>query len=394
MFNKRGVESETVHVTGLIVLMGILIALYMLLIPPDAQRQILEKGSLPDSYNYPAYSQGTTDNNKIRNILLESPGLIFPDSSNKEKIDINSVNLFSTTSQKVINLGNSVSVSRSLLNNNFQDLSFKLDDLTNINGLKLFFNTLSSKGSLIIYLNGQVVSKGIISNEKVPLEIPIQNIKNDNTLRFEVSSPSWRFLSVNKYDLKDVKIIKEAKSENKKEVRNFQAEKDKINKAKLTYFINCLKLDSDQGILKVLLNNFNVHLGQVICDASQQTVDIPKNYFNDQNKLSFESDKGNYVIEQIQLELNSDRSKAPTYFFDAKAEDLNNQIMLKMDLIPNKDDERSSATIIINDERITLDTDKNLFSRDISSLIKEGENFIKIVPRNEFEIVSLEIFTK
>ena len=192
LFNKRGVlESETVHVTGLVILIAILIILYMLLIPPEAQRDILEKGGLEDkAYIEPAQnSNSLTQTKGTKNILLESPGLVFPDSSKKETIKIPSVNLFSVTSQKIINLVNSLSVSRSLFSNNFQDISFKLDDLENLKGIKLFFNTLNSKGNLIIYLNNNIIFKGLASNEVLPLEIPVSNLNNQNILRFEVSSP-------------------------------------------------------------------------------------------------------------------------------------------------------------------------------------------------------------
>ncbi len=391
MLNKRGaVESETIHVTGLIILMGILITVYMLLIPPEAQKDILEKGTIQDNYG-----QGTPSDKIITNLLVESPGLVFSDSAQKEKIKIPPVNLFAKKTQNIITLANALSVSRSLFNNNFQDLNFKIEDIANTNKLKLFFNIISSKGSLVIYLNNQIVFRGIVGNENLPLEIPVSNLKNDNVLRVEASSPSWRFLSVNEYALKDIKLIKEVSSENKKETRQFSLEKDKIKEATLNYFINCLNVNDDQGIIKIFLNDFNLHLGQIICDASEQVIDIPKNYFKDeQNKLSFESEKGNYVLEQIELEIDSESQKVPIYFFDAKEEDLNYEIELKMDLVPNEEDERSSATIIINDERITLDTDRNIYSRDISNLIKKGENFIKIIPRNKFEIRSLEIFTK
>ena len=391
MANKRGaVESETVHVTGLVILIALLITLYMVLIPPEAQKQILEKGQISDSENSVSNSQDV-----LKNLLIESPGLVFPDSNKEEKIKIPSVNLYSKQSKNVINLANSLSVSRSIFNNNFQDLSFKSEDISNLNSLKLFFNVLSSKGTLVIYLNNIIVFQGIVSNENVPLEIPISNIKSDNILRMEASSPSWRFLSLNQYTLKDIKLIKETVSTNNQETRHFTIDKDKIKKAALNYFINCLKLENDQGILKIFLNGFNVHLGQVICDASEQNLDISKSYFTkNENTLSFESDKGNYVVEQIEVAVQSDSSKTPIYFFDVDNEDLSNTIMLNMDLIPNEDDERSSGTIIINDQRITLETDKNIFSKDISSLIKEGENFVKIIPRNEFEISSLEIFIK
>lgn len=387
--DKRGavVESETVHITGLIILMAILIILYMVLIPPEAQKEILEKGKLPD--------KETGQESKLNTFLLETPGLVFPESKEKEVIKIPSINLFSKTSQKITDLAPSVTVTRSLVNNNFYDLNFKLDNIENINKLKLFFNVVSAKGSLVISLNDQISFRGIPSKEILPLELPTANLKSENKIKIETSSPGWKFLSVNKYEIKDLKLIKEALSENKKEIRSFTLEKDKVKKTKLNFFINCLNNREDQGILKIFLNKFNIHLAQIICDANQQALDIQEDYFEEgRNELSFEADIGNYIVEQIELEVNSERGKSPTYFFDVSESDLNNEFVLRMDLVPNEDDERSTAALLINSERITLDTDRNTFSKDISEFIKEGENFIKILPRNEFEIISLEVFSK
>ena len=86
--------------------------------------------------------------------------------------------------------------------------------------------------------------------------------------------------------------------------------------------------------------------------------------------------------------------KSPTYFFDVDEDDLDKEFTLRMHLVPNEDDERSSATILINSNSIILDTERNIFSKDISAFIKEDENFIKIIPRNEFEVISLEVFAK
>ena len=76
MLNKRGVvyESDTAHVAGLIILIAILIILYMLFIPEEAQRDILEGGGLDDS------DSGFSRTNASKTLLLESHGLVFPES--------------------------------------------------------------------------------------------------------------------------------------------------------------------------------------------------------------------------------------------------------------------------------------------------------------------------
>ena len=388
---KRGaaVESETIHVTGLIILIAILIVIYMFLIPPEAQRDLLDNGEIDED-------SGTTDSDSDgKNYVLESPGVLFPETAETDEIKFPSVNLFSKTSQKVASLASSVFVSRSLFNDESRDLSFKIEDPENINKLKLFFNIIDSKGSMLIYLNSKLIFKGVPATQTLPLEIPTANLENENTLKIAASSPSWRFLSVNKFELKDLRLIKEELSENKKESRSFSIEKDKVKSAELSYFINCLKETDNQGVLKVFFNNFNVHLGQVICDAEEQVIDIPEEYFEEgQNTLAFEKDFGDFIIEQISLKIELEERKAPTYFFDVEEDELSDEFTLTMDLVPNEEDERSSATILVNSERITLDTERNIFSRDISAFIEEGENFIKIIPKNEFEIISLEVFSE
>ena len=390
---KGAVESETIHVTGLIILIAILIIIYMLLIPPEAQEDILKGREISDDFG--SARTGTRERIEENTFLLESPGFVFPETKDKDTIKIPSVNLFSKTSQKVIPLANLVSVSRSLLNSNYQDLSFTVINPENTNKLRLFFNTINSKGSLLIYVNNKLAFKGTPASEILPLELPASNLKTENTIRFESSSPNWKFLSINKYELKDIKVITEEISENVKESRSFSLDKGKLKKATLSYFVNCLRDTENQGMLKVFLNQFNVHSAQVICDAAQQEIVIAKAYFEeDQNTLSFEKNYGDFMLDQIELEIELEKRKPLTYFFDLEEEDLDEEFTLRLHLVPNEDDERSSAAILVNSNTITLDTERDVFSKDISAFLKEDENFIKIIPKNEFEIISLEVFSK
>ena len=55
---------------------------------------------------------------------------------------------------------------------------------------------------------------------------------------------------------------------------------------------------------------------------------------------------------------------------------------------------RKAATILVNGERIYLDTSSNRAVLDISDSVVEGENFIKIIPREEFDIVNLQVLLR
>ena len=53
-----------------------------------------------------------------------------------------------------------------------------------------------------------------------------------------------------------------------------------------------------------------------------------------------------------------------------------------------------SARFEINGESIRMKTSDNDFSRDVSGLVKEGNNIIKIIPDDEFVIDLMEITIK
>ena len=62
--------------------------------------------------------------------------------------------------------------------------------------------------------------------------------------------------------------------------------------------------------------------------------------------------------------------------------------MLRMEFSSSDD---KTALINVNGNEFTMDTDENDYERPITSLVKEGNNFIKITPQNEFTVEFLEI---
>ena len=73
-------------------------------------------------------------------------------------------------------------------------------------------------------------------------------------------------------------------------------------------------------------------------------------------------------------------------FFDAQ--DGIKDVFLQMSF---DNDGTKKAEIWVNDFITYVNTDGDSFSDDISELVEEGENFIKILPDNEFVIRSLRV---
>ena len=151
--------------------------------------------------------------------------------------------------------------------------------------------------------------------------------------------------------------------------------------------------------MKIFLNRKNIFFGKIVCDASLNKLDIDSDDFIDgTNFLTFEVDKGNYIVEQITLNYKLEEGFNPLYFFtvdDEQFDDIekgDKKVILKLIFDNNKD--RKRADIRINDKTIFMDVNAGKFEKDVTEAIVEGENFIKILAKNEFDIVQLEILLK
>jgi len=397
---KRGAapKSATSAVAGLILLIALFFLVYLLLLPEEAREDVLKGEGLEDNY---WDENGGGDSGVVlekKTLLLKEPGRVLPSSKENIEKEFPSINLFSTTDRETRKLANVISISGSILGSDYEDVDFIIDNVENLEKLSLFFNIIKAQGKLIIQLNSKTIFEGNLDSSNIPIEVPVVNLRNGrNRLKFIAPSPGWAFLSSNKFVLKDLELIKEFRLTNKKEVRRFEvARAEAMDDVSLEFFVNCLELYGEQGILKVYLNRRQVFFGKIVCDASQTKFDVNEDYFNDgTNYLTFEIDKGNYIIERIKLSYDYDEGFNPIYYFTLSEEEFDaveegdRRVILKMRF--GGEFRRKRADIRINDRTLYLDTNLEEYEKDISDYVVEGENFIKIFARKEFDIAVLEI---
>jgi len=388
MIGKKGqkIESPTVHVAIFVLLLGLFIIFYLILLPQAEREKLLGTG---EEY-YPEGYEEEAEEEEKEIILSVVPGRVYPYSRGTEKKNLASINLYSTMKTSPIMLADTIIVTRSFLVNKYKELSFDLDNLADVESLGLFFNTGNTKGNLVVIVNGNEVYRGRVRGGDLPITIPVEHLKKfNNRLILEVSHPGIFFLSTNKFIMRDVQLIKQLSLENKVEFRSFVVDKiDSIRKGKLGFFINCLKIRGEHGTLKVGLNGRNVYIGKIVCDAGFIDLDLIKSYFVEgRNTLSFEIDKGEYILEQARLELNVEESKEVRYYFSV--DEKKGDYELKMMFEPI--DEVKRGTITINGDNLYLDEYSDKYKKDVTSFIREGENYIKITAKNEFVIDLLEI---
>ncbi|RME54813.1 hypothetical protein D6777_02585 [Candidatus Woesearchaeota archaeon] len=387
MKHKRGQEAaDGVYI--LLILMGLFIVLYVVLLPPADRESLLNETTSTLTTGAPAKTV----------LLSESPGMVYSSSVKKQTINIEPVHLYSTDEVQSSMLVKSMSVSRNLLKNNFKNVLFSVDDLDNLKKAEILFFITESKGDLKVYLNNKLIYDGKLTSEQLPLTLPLEYLQKNNKLKFESTSPGMRIFSSNYYLIKDLTLLKTIKKENKKSSRTFSVAEDvgqNVNSITLNYQINCNEDTNPK--LKIMVNSRNVFEDIVSCSYLQERqVTLTKSEVNvyGRNRVEFEINKGDIEINDIKLNMKLRSSMHPSYSFDISNGVWNNinngdsKVVLRLTL---KGEGRKKANIIVQGETFSIDTNSGTYVRDITSLVDNGANTIKIVPLNDFEIVNLKV---
>ncbi|HLC56293.1 MAG TPA: hypothetical protein VJJ23_03600 [Candidatus Nanoarchaeia archaeon] len=388
---KRGVDDVQGVVTFLVIL-ALLIVLYVLLLPPAERESLLNQ---TDNEGTPG-----VNGNGVKTLLLESPGTVYPIENGVLKHDINPVNVYVKIEPEITTLANSLYISRGLFGGQNQNLVFNVNDLSNLNRLVLSFSVTEPRGTLIIEINGNVIfnEKLVVAGSRV-IELPISFVNNRNELKFYTNNPGILFWMKNQYSLSEIKLKEEFKKVNSKETRTFtvtKSEKNNVERSTLRYFLYCNSAKDEDTILKIMLNENTIGTENVKCQSGERNTDFNPGLLNEgNNELGFTIDSGDYLINEIKIYNQLKTKMFATYFFSIDSDDYDKikgdekNVVLRVSLGPGN--EVKKGTIFINQFTIHINTDENFYEKDISDLVLESENLIKIVPENEFDVNSLRI---
>lgn len=394
--NKRA-EGEGKAVAVLLLVIALFIALYVLILPPEERSQLLGENETDVTDTTRTTREGSVE------LFTSTPGLVSPEKTFGTNHQINSVNLFVKTEPKLINLASSLEVSRSLFSKSYPKLKFEVKDLGDINKVTFFFTVLKSEGALKLKINGM----DFFSEEVEPgiklVEVPITFLKANNEVQIEVSHPGAAFWSTNKYLLKSIGVKEEFEIINSKEERFFtltQEEKKVMNQVKLSYFLHCnSKPERDFTLIRLFLNDKNIFSGQTRCVSTNQEIEIETaDLVPGNNKLLFSIDDGDFSFNNIELQTRTDSEDFPTYIFQVGTNTINDILSgikdVKLQLFLDNDSKQKSARVKINNGSLFLNTNTGEYEADITEFIKEGSNFIKIVPNTDFNIIGLKVIVQ
>lgn len=385
-------KAQATGVATFIFLLALFMVAYVLLLP-EKSRQELIKGTNTTEAEDEELVEGQV------NLLYTSPGNVYTYEKNALTIPINSVSLYARIEEEVKELAAKVKVSKSWFSDKPETLTFNVDDKNSLEKLQLFFFVNSGEGTMYIKFNGFTVFEGELSSTDSPINLPVDRAKASNVITLGMVSGDF---SGDSYTLSSVSVKQTSKSEKSTENRDFYMESGErlgLKKATFTYFINCLKIDpEEQGDLIISLNNRDILTEHVFCDAGTQTKTLSASSFiAGRNTLEFKINKGEYNIENIELELETKEKYYPQYNFELSDEDYeafkdDTKEAFILFKFPN-DNDRKKATVTINENQISFDMKDDSYQREISSYLERGTNYIKIIPKLDFEISSLKVYT-
>jgi len=369
-----------------IVLIALFMVLYLLFIPPKEREELL-------GLNETTKGDQNNQQGLATNVLLSQiPGLLKPSEIDESKHEIDSVQLYSKEEPVIDELASALTISKTAFSTETKELRFNIQDLTNLDEASLFFFVNEAKGNLIIILNGvEIFNRKASALETVIL--PKGILKQSNILTLKVSNPT--FFSKNTYTLSDIRVKETFELTNTKESRRVVLTSSETGEGKLSFFIFCNQAPVGSR-LRVFLNQKEIFNNVVSCVSAEKIVEIDEDLLNEgkENIFLFEIDKGDFLLNDIELKVKLEEGGSRTYRF-AITKKQNNDILdsaKEVKLVMNfKDDKRKRAVINVNGNEFSLDTTDIDYERFITSLVKEGNNFIRINPENEFTVDLLEV---
>lgn len=268
-----------------------------------------------------------------------------------------------------------------------QNVSFVLKNLENLDKSSLYFVVEEGKGNLNILLNGRSVYSGTAEGVML-FELPLGYLKEENELM--IQSFSDIFFMGSSYVLKDFKVIKKYRVENKEARRVFSVPSG-VSFVNLKYYLFCG--GTVKGKLKISVNGNEVYYGIPSCGVYTES-DIPLNYLKKgDNVMEFGIDKGDYVIENIivLVEVMEEKAEYSFSLSDSEFDDVNSgNLDVLLEASFDNYAEGDEARVYVNDNSFVIEVD-DFTDEVISEYVEVGKNLIRIRPLDGFEVTDLRV---
>jgi len=372
----------------LVAIIAGLIILYIIFLPSSEKEKFLENRT-----------SSQIDGGEASVLLKAFPGLLSASGGLGDEKAIPNIFLVETTNANELEKINPFIVRSGWFDKRERKIDFALDDPDNLDNVVLSFTAKKRKGILTIKLNGVNIFEGELANEIAePVSLSPNLLGKKNTLEFGVSSVGARFWATNEYSFENVKIIGDITDTSRQESANAftisNSEFSSLEEATLKFVPYCSNVN-ELGTLNIFVNNKKIFSTVPTCDNAYKQ-SIPRSVLNEgENNIVFKTSKGTYSIEQIRVALKFKEPTVKTYFFEIdgstfrKIRDNERDIILSVKFIDDKKQKR--LKLDVNGRIETIETEKASFTKNINSKAVEGNNYARLEPFDDIEIVELKV---
>ena len=372
----------------LVAIIAGLIILYIVFLPTSEREKLVEKKTAK-----------TTEGEKSNVLLKVFPGVLSTSKGLEDEKEIPNIFLVETTNAKELERINPFIVRSSWFDKKAKKIDFALEDPDNTDNAVVSFTAKKRDGILTIKLNNAVVFENELASDITePVKLDKKLLGKANSLEFSVSSVGLKFWTTNEYSLENVKIIGDITDTSKQESTNLftlsDSEFASMDKATLKFIPYCGNVN-ELGTLDIFINNKKLFSSVPVCDNAYKQ-SVPKSALNEgENNIVFKTSKGSYSVEQIRIALEFKEPTVKTYFFEIdsdtfkRVKDGDTDAVLSIKFIDDKKQKR--ARLDVNGHAETIETDKMTLTKNINSKVSEGNNFVRLEPLEDMEVVELRV---
>ncbi|MEK6828246.1 MAG: hypothetical protein AABX78_02750 [Nanoarchaeota archaeon] len=373
----------------LVAIIAGLIILYIVFLPTSEREKLVEKKITK-----------TTEGEEKSNVLLKVfPGILSTSKGLEDEKEIPNIFLVETTNAKELEKINPFIVRSGWFDKRAKKIDFELEDPDNTDNAVVSFTAKKRNGILAIKLNNIVVFENELTSDTIePVKLDKKSLGKTNSLEFSVSSVGLKFWTTNEYSLDNVKIIGDITDTSKQESTNIftlsDSEFSSMDRATLKFIPYCGNVN-ELGTLDIFINNKKLFSSVPVCDNAYKQ-SIPKSALNEgENNIVFKTNKGSYSVEQIKIALEFKEPTVKTYFFEIDSSTFkrvrsgDTDVELAIKFVEDKKQKR--AKLDVNGHIETVETDKMLLTKNINNKVSEGNNFVRLEPLEDMEVVELKI---
>ncbi len=383
--NRRAQKIQTGSpAAALIGIITLLFIFYILFLPPEERKALLEEEA------------GVSPEDRAGQVLLDVPvgRLAFVPRTQFDH-PLPNVYLVETRNAVVLGQENPFIVKKGWFGEQQKSMVFSVSDMENTENVILSFQAPERAGNLVIVLNGNKIFEGPVKvHNPPPVSLPKTLLRPTNTLEFSVTGG---FFSRKRYSLSDIKVIGDITDVQKQMSLNTfsvaPVEIDNFETGRIDFYPICEQ--KNVGILTMELNGKIISSSVPACESLNRQDLYAEDLRAGKNTLVFRITKGSYRVEQIRARIDIRPVKAFVDFFDVKPSlynsilDRQRSVVLDIEFV---DDGRvKHARTNINGKFDIVDQRDPKFTRDISAVVREGNNYIEIQPLTELDIAKLQV---